>query len=689
LDKYFAVEGKIVDYPDVREDKTYLVVEVEKVSNKDKEIKTCGQILVRIKQPTFKFNYGDKVRFGGYINQPTPKRNPGAFDYRKYLTTKRIFGITYLSQDSGIEIISKKTANPYYSLFIYPLRSWMLKLFDNTLSVLPRALMSGFLLGETRNIPKDIYQMFRDTGTLHLLAVSGSNVGLVILIVLGFLRFLRIPKVYATIIVLVVIVVFANLVQNEPSVVRAGIMAGVALAGLLLYKNLDALNIVSFAALLILVYSPLLLFDVGFQLSFVSVFGVIYFVPKMSKYISKYIPQAKKNLWRWVIYPSIVSLAVEIVVIPILAYYFNFVPLITVVANLFIVPLAGVSVFFGCVIIFFGILSFYLAGLVGWAGNLVLSLTIYLLNFFAHLPISKLRVPSPSLFAMLNYYFVLVLLFEVGTSRKLRNILVFYLALLSCFYIWSYALNPKSKEIELVFLDAGRGEVALLKTSDNRAILFNGGGVWGNFNAGEKVVVWYLLKNGITTLDGLVLTDTTENNLKSIQSIKDEIAVKRIINCLEDSFGNDNISRIDLALSGGQRKSSKEKLLVNSVRLKTKEDTLQLGLIKVEYDRVTFCLLDKKIYKFIHNFSTIDSCTVLVLPETDVDMEKVEMLIGLFRPKIVLLTSYNFLEKKAYLLSKLRYEFPEIRFHSLRENGAVIFNTDGRNIKTKLTIKNS
>ena len=256
LDKYFSVEGKIVDYPDIRKDRTYLVVEIEKISRKDREISTCGQILIKIKQPTFRFNYGDRIRFNGYINQPTSKRNQGAFDYRKYLANKRIFGITYLSQDSKIEITKKKAGNPYHSKLIYPLRDWLLKLFDNSLSPLPSALMSGFLLGEVRDIPKDIYYMFRDTGTLHLLAVSGSNVGLVVLFVLSFLRLLRVPKVYATIIILAVIVIFANVVQNEPSVVRAGIMAGIALIGFLLYKNLDALNIVSFAALLILLYSP-------------------------------------------------------------------------------------------------------------------------------------------------------------------------------------------------------------------------------------------------------------------------------------------------------------------------------------------------------------------------------------------------------------------------------------------------
>ncbi|HEX9916842.1 MAG TPA: ComEC/Rec2 family competence protein [candidate division Zixibacteria bacterium] len=688
LDKYFAIEGRIVDYPDVREDRTYLVVEVEKISSGDKYLRTCGEIMVRIKQPTFRFNYGDEVRFNGYINQPTPKRNPGAFDYRKYLNSKRIFGISYLSQENKIEITRKKTANFYYSSFIYPLRSWILKLFDNTLSALPCALMSGFFLGETRDIPKSIYQMFRDTGTLHLLAVSGSNVGLVVLIFLGFLRLLRVPRLYAAIVTLAVIIVFANLVQNEPSVVRAGIMAGVALVGLLLYKNLDALNIVSFAALLILVYSPLLLFDVGFQLSFVSVFGIIWFTPKMSRFISKFILQANKNLWRWVIYPSIVSLAVELAVIPLVAYYFNFVPLVTVVANLVIVPLAGLSVFMGCLIIFLGIFSIHLASLAGWAGNLILNSTIYLLNFFAHLPVSRLKVASPSLFFMFNYYLILILVFEIGSSRRLKKILVFYLVLISSFCVWSSVLGSKPKEIGFVFLDAGRGEVALLGTADGRMVLFNAGGVWGNFNNGERIVIPYLIKYGITGLDALVLTDTSEGNLKSSQSIQREVGVKRTVNCLQDFLENDSLSRIEVGPDNKHKKNSNDKLSTDLVRLKTNEkDGFQFCLVRVKYDKVTFCLLDKRVYGFVDSLPRMDSCTVLVLPEIDVDINKAETLIGLLEPKVVLLTSYDLFEKKDSFLSELRYKFPQVRSYSLRENGAVIFKTDGKNVKTKLTIR--
>ena len=688
LDRFFSVKGRIVDFPDVREDRTYLTMEVEKISNANREISSCGQILIRIKQPSFRFNYGDKISFNGYVNQPTNKRNPGAFDYRKYLSGKHIFGVVYLLQDRDIAILGRK-GNLYYSGVIYPLRDWLLSLFGKTLSPLPSALMSGFLLGEVRNIPKSIYCMFRDTGTLHLLVVSGSNVGLIILFVLGILRFSKVPRVYATLITLVVIVVFANLVQNEPSVIRAGIMASAILVGLILYKKPDALNVISFAALLILFCSPTLLYDIGFQLSFASVLGIIYLVPRMSRFISRYIPLGKGSLWKWIIYPSIVSAAVEIAVLPILAYYFNFVPLITIASNLIIVPLASLSILLGCVIIFLGSFSYHLAGYVGQTANLVLNLTIYLLDFFAHLPISRIKVASPSLFSMFSYYFVLVLLPEASTSKKYTKILLFYLVVLASLSIWWFVLSANYGKVEFTFLDVGRGNAALLKAPEGKTILFDAGGVWADFDGGERIVVPYLAKYGIAKLDKIVLTDISETNLKSVQSIKNEVAVGNILNVFKDSLDGKAAEQIGFVPNQKQKSKKEEELAINFMRQEREgENKSQSDFVKVAYNQISFYLLGNGFYQITDSLSVIpDSCTVLVLSEMDIDIETAQNTIKLLKPKIVLLTSYDISKKRQGLVDQLESIFPKITFYSLRQNGAVIFKTDGKKIKTKLTIR--
>ncbi|MFQ6003469.1 MAG: ComEC/Rec2 family competence protein, partial [Candidatus Zixiibacteriota bacterium] len=461
LDRSVIITGRIEDEPDVREDKTFLRVKTQTLSTEKTTIATSGQIILKIKEPTFRFDYADKIKFEGFLYEPSPRRNPGAFDYKNYLSRKRIYGMVSLSKADKVEITKKEPGNIYFSKIVIPLRKWILGVFDKTLSGDHEALLSGFLLGETRDIPKDIYNMFRDTGTVHLLAVSGSNVWLVIAIIFGFLSLLRIPKIPTTLITLICIFIFANLVHNDPPVVRAGIMASVVLLGVLLYKEVQMINLVSFSAFLILLFSPLFLFDVGFQLSFASVFAIVLLVPKLSKVLSKYVNKSHKKLWRWVILPGLVSLSVEIILFPILAYYFNMVPLITVLANLFIVPLAGLSVTLSCFTLFSATFSSALATLFSASNWLCLYLILKLNTFFATLPIAKLTVPSPSVFNFIAYYlFVWLLLSSIPQKRKA---IIFSLIIIGNVFAWKDPLFSHSQPLRITFLDVGQGDAILIQ----------------------------------------------------------------------------------------------------------------------------------------------------------------------------------------------------------------------------------
>lgn len=338
------IEGKVADDPDIRADKTFLVVETEKIFIKERPRFTTGRIILKVKEPTYRFNYGDEIKVSGYLNEPSSQRNPGAFDYRKYLNRKNIYGMVTLSKAEGVEILGKSEGGIFQSKLIIPLRRWIQGVFNDNLSGDHKALLSGFLLGETKEISPQVYTMFRDTGTVHLLAVSGSNVWLVVGVILGALTLLRVPKTIKILLSIICIIIFANLTHNQPPVVRASIMAGLILLGTLLYKDVDLVNIVSFAGLVILFVSPLFLFDVGFQLSFTSVFAILLLYPHFKNLLPEQVRRSNKRLWKWVMTPALISLSVEIVLFPILGYYFNMVPLVCVVANIFVVPLASISV---------------------------------------------------------------------------------------------------------------------------------------------------------------------------------------------------------------------------------------------------------------------------------------------------------------------------------------------------------
>jgi len=705
LNRPVTITGKIQDQPDVRVNKTFLRVRGQTLSTGKKTTATSGQIILKIKEPTFRFDYADKIKFKGFLYEPSPVRNPGAFDYKKYLSRKGIHGIVTLSKADKAQILSKEPGSMFLSKIVIPLRKWILGVFDKTLSGNHKALLSGFLLGETRDIPKDIYDMFRDTGTVHLLVVSGSNVWLVVGIVFALLSLLRVPKIPTTIITLISIFIFSNLVHNDPPVVRAGIMASVVLVGVLLYKDVQMINLVSFSAFVILLFSPLFLFDVGFQLSFASVFAIVLLVPKLGEMVSKYVNKSHKKLWRWVILPCLVSLSVEIILFPILAYYFNMVPMIVVLANLFIVPLASLSVVFSCFTLFSATFSLTLASLFSASNWLCLDCILKLNTFFATLPITKLIVPSPSIFSFIIYYLFIWLL--LSTIAQKGKAIVFSLIIIGNIFAWNGVLFSDSHLLKLTFLDVGQGNSTLIQLPDKQTFLINAGEKRGNFDSGEYVVIPFLNKNGITKIDKFILTENDSANLNSVKSVAEDVKIEQVLmpdfdgsaEGIEKGFveriSNELISldsikeiSVENPATGGDEQ--------NELRISffdypsTRKYTLSCHgkIVKISYKDVDFCLLDGiKRPEFDSDFAwdELKNCEVLVISEL-ANYEDTKQIIQRIRPQKIIFTRYYFRYQKEKVPTLMALEFPQIEYHRTLKNGAIICKTDGEKTDLDFTI---
>jgi ComEC/Rec2-related protein len=284
----------------------------------------------------------------------------------------------------------------------------------------------GFLIGETRNIPVDIYRMFRDTGTLHVLAVSGSNVALVIGFVVLLLRPLRLRRPLRTASLLVVIVLFAGLSYGDPSVVRASVMATLVLLARLAQRRFDLNNIIALAALLLLIIQPAQLYDTGFQLSFVIAWGLIFVTPRIFELFKRH---HARWWYRWLLFPVVVSIVAQICSAPLIAYHFERIPAVSVIANLFVVPLVAIAVI-GVLVVLMADLILPLLGL--FAGSLVdklLLTVVWVLRQFGgeEIPVIELGGVLPDGYSvplMLSVYVLIAMLILAIRQRVARRIAV-------------------------------------------------------------------------------------------------------------------------------------------------------------------------------------------------------------------------------------------------------------------------
>ncbi len=367
--------GQIDDWPVFKSWGTEIKIALDSVRIIDSIQTASGGVLIKLSDTTTALQYGDRVSFEGRLYRARRGSWPGGFDYGRYLNLRGVHGMVYLSNLNDV-LVDRSRRSALYSSVDH-LRSWITLTFHRHLTPDAAALASGFLIGETRNIPPEVYRWFRDSGTLHLLAVSGSNVALVILFFVFVLRPLGLPRRLRALILLAIIVVFALVCYAEPSVVRASIMAALVIVAGVIERRYDLNQIIAVTALAILLWDPGQLYSVGFQLSFVAAWGLIITVPRLDAIFKRY----HRRVWYyWVVMPLLVTLTAQAFAAPLLAYYFNSVPVISPLANLVVVPMVSVSVVGSLALL---VAAAIWATLAGWAGAVLDWLLQAVLNVVA------------------------------------------------------------------------------------------------------------------------------------------------------------------------------------------------------------------------------------------------------------------------------------------------------------------
>jgi len=206
-------------------------------------------------------------------------------------------------------------------------------------SFVPAAILDAMILGEKRNIPALINNSMMKSGTVHILVVSGFNVALVTFIIILTLKLARIPRYKRFYISVPLIIIYCFMTGASTPVLRATIMAIVFMFAYLVKREADIYNTLALAAIFILTVSPRQLFDIGFQLSFASVLSIVGIYPKLRRFFPARV--LKMRYTRFLVEGCLVSFSAWLGTISLIAYYFRIVSPITVIANIFIVPLAS------------------------------------------------------------------------------------------------------------------------------------------------------------------------------------------------------------------------------------------------------------------------------------------------------------------------------------------------------------
>jgi ComEC/Rec2-related protein len=286
-------------------------------------------------------------------------------------------------------IISSSIPRQFFGTVFHPLRQYVDDLLKKTFRHDQYTIASGLILGGSGRMGKELKDVFGRAGVLHILAVSGLHVGFVALF-FGLLLFL-LPLDYRLkfIVVMLGLFVYAGVTGFRPSVCRAASMAFLFGLASVLQRNVNHIHVLNITALAFLTVRPVLIFEVGTQLSFAAVYGILFMYPKLDAVIKKRIRMRGVRL---VARPMAVSLSAQIFVAPLLIHYFHRLPVYAVLANLLVVPIAAAIIFllFACFGI--GLLWYGLVEYISLPVSCLINILVAVSGFFARLPFSTIKI---------------------------------------------------------------------------------------------------------------------------------------------------------------------------------------------------------------------------------------------------------------------------------------------------------
>jgi competence protein ComEC len=345
-DNYFANEHYVYlkvwvkDEPQQNNNILRFKAEVISGYQRNKQVKASGQLLLAVKLDSLKpirLSYGDEIMISAKCAEVEPPYNPAEFDFKAWLANQNIYHQTFVDQNHIIK--TNNSVGNSVIKFALNLREKQIekyrKLIKNDEAF---AVASTLILGYRADLSKETLSAYTKTGTIHALSVSGAHVAIIYVVLDFLLLFLnRKPalKIMKLILICSLIWGYALLTGLSPSVVRSAIMISILITAKVLSKNTNSYNVLAFSAFCQLVYNPFLIWDVGFQLSYLAVFGLIYLQPKI--YNLMYVKNTWiDKLWNF----TAMSLAAQVVTFPLSIYYFHQFPLYFLFGNLFItIPL--------------------------------------------------------------------------------------------------------------------------------------------------------------------------------------------------------------------------------------------------------------------------------------------------------------------------------------------------------------
>ena len=531
-DYEMLVTGTLTRPPDYRDTYTNLRLNVEAVDSGSGDLPASGLMLVRV-PPHETYEYGQRVRVRGKLKTPPEDEE---FSYRDYLAREGVYSYISIAE---VTSLPGNGGSAFY-ISVYKLKS---KLLQNTYRLFndPEAsLLAGILFGVDTGLTRELQNAFKNTGTAHIIAISGFNMAIIAGIFFSIFKNLfgeRLGALFA----ILGIILYTLLVGAEAAVVRAAFMGSISLLARQLGRRNDGMNALAIVALVMTFFKPLVLWDVGFQLLFFATLGLILYAEPFSNFTGNLIARLSKHdisaLTNIINDNVVLTFAAQLTTIPIMAYHFKRISLISFIANPFILPVQPAVMIVSGLAVFTSLVIYPLGQLMAWVAWPFATYTIRMVEFFDRVPHGNINLGDSSIWFVFAFYIALLsVTFNwprikdwfnslAGSLRAIALTASLAFLFVCTIVIWRASASTGDGQLHITFLEAGSADAVLIQTPEGGNVLINGGASTSELSdeLGRRLPFFS------RKLDWLIVASTQEDQLAALPRVMERYPPENVL----------------------------------------------------------------------------------------------------------------------------------------------------------------
>ena len=523
-----VISGQILSIPqDKGKDKISFFFKVNKIEYDGNVREFDNEKVLVTLNTNEKLKIYDYYKIKGRLSVPFKAGNPSQFDYGNYLRNFNVYAVFYGAKGAEpVFLNSDLSAREKVLQWINDYREKIISIHSNYLTSPNLEILGGIVFGDDAvSPPENIKQSFINSGLLHILAASGMNVAFIFSFFFFFLSALKVNYKVNISAGIVMVIVYSLMTGLGASVVRATFMLVFVLIGKLIDRDAHSISLLAFVAFLMLLYNPMYINDVGFQLSFIVTFGLLIMTP--------FLMRGKNKFVNWVIGTVSIPIIAQLWVMPIQIFYFNNISLYSVFANIMSVPILSVISFGGFVSSLIATITPpFICRCFDFVLNPMLTLLVNISDFWGKLPNAAIQTTHPSVFQIILYYAVLLLITALMDKNIRENYLKpikLALPVLMLVLCLSQISFP-NHNLEITAFDVGNADAFLIKTPDNKYLMIDTAksGYNGGKSQAKMLILKYLMDRGIKNIDTIIVTHFDNDHCGGAVDLMEGVSVKNL-----------------------------------------------------------------------------------------------------------------------------------------------------------------